>query len=101
VTGRRGKRCKQLLDNLKETRRYWKLKEEALDCIPWRARFRRGYAHVVRPTSDDVTSRAVESVHNTSYSDSISTAPVISLEYIYLIPNAFFLSSLAFKFIYH
>jgi hypothetical protein len=30
-TGRQGRRCKQLLDNLKETRRYWKLKEEALD----------------------------------------------------------------------
>jgi hypothetical protein len=31
-TGRRGRRCKQLLDDLKQTRRYWKLKEEALDC---------------------------------------------------------------------
>ena len=31
VTGRRGRRCKQLLDDLKETRgwAYWKLKEEA------------------------------------------------------------------------
>ena len=27
VTGRRGKRRKQLLDDLKETRGYWKLKE--------------------------------------------------------------------------
>jgi hypothetical protein len=31
VTGRHGKRCKQLVDGLKETRGYWKLKEEALD----------------------------------------------------------------------
>jgi hypothetical protein len=31
VTGRQCKRCKQLLDGLKETRGYWKLKEEALD----------------------------------------------------------------------
>jgi hypothetical protein len=30
MTGRRGRRCKQLLDDLKEKRRYWKLKEEAL-----------------------------------------------------------------------
>jgi hypothetical protein len=30
-TGRRGRRCKQLLDDLKDKRRYWKLKEEALD----------------------------------------------------------------------
>ena len=31
VTGRRGRRRKQLLNDLKETRGYWKLKEEALD----------------------------------------------------------------------
>jgi hypothetical protein len=31
VRGRREKRRKQLLDGLKEARRYWKLKEEALD----------------------------------------------------------------------
>jgi hypothetical protein len=28
--GRRWRRRKQLLDNVKETKRYWKLKEEAL-----------------------------------------------------------------------
>jgi hypothetical protein len=31
ITGRRGRRRKQLLDDLKEKRRYCKLKEEALD----------------------------------------------------------------------
>jgi hypothetical protein len=31
MTGRRGRRRKQLLDDIKEKRRYWKLKEEALD----------------------------------------------------------------------
>jgi hypothetical protein len=35
LTGRRGKRCKQLLDDLKENRGYWKLKEEALDRSLW------------------------------------------------------------------
>jgi hypothetical protein len=30
VMGRRGRRIKRLLDNLKEKRRCWKLKEEAL-----------------------------------------------------------------------
>jgi hypothetical protein len=30
-TRRQGRRCKQLLDDLKEARRYWKLKEEAQD----------------------------------------------------------------------
>jgi hypothetical protein len=39
VTGRRGKRCKQPLDDLKEKRRYCKLKEEALDRSLWRTGF--------------------------------------------------------------
>jgi hypothetical protein len=34
--GRRGRRCKQLLDDLKKTRSYWKLKQEALDLTVWR-----------------------------------------------------------------
>jgi hypothetical protein len=36
--GRRGGRLKQLLDDLKETRRYWKLKQVALDRTLWRIR---------------------------------------------------------------
>jgi hypothetical protein len=43
VTGRRVMRRKQLLDDLKEKRGYWKLKEEALDRTLWRTRFGRGY----------------------------------------------------------
>ena len=31
VTGRRGRRRRQLLDDLNETNGYWKLKEEAMD----------------------------------------------------------------------
>jgi hypothetical protein len=42
VTVRRGRRLKQLLNDLKEKRGYWKLKGEALDGIPWRSRFGRG-----------------------------------------------------------
>ena len=42
VTGRRGRRRKQLLDYLKETRGHWKLKEEALDRTLWKIRFGRG-----------------------------------------------------------
>ena len=30
--GRRGKRSKQVLDDLKERRGYWKMKDESLDC---------------------------------------------------------------------
>ena len=40
VTGR-GKKHKQLLHDLKETREYWKLKDEALDRALWRTRFGR------------------------------------------------------------
>jgi hypothetical protein len=33
ITGRRGRKRKQLVHDLKETRGYWKFKEEALDII--------------------------------------------------------------------
>jgi hypothetical protein len=52
VRGRRGRRHKQLLDELKETGSYWKLKEEALDCTLRRTRFGRGYGPVVRQTTE-------------------------------------------------
>jgi hypothetical protein len=52
MTGRRRRRRKQLLDDLKEKRRYWKLKEEALDRTLWRTRFGRGYGPVVRQTTE-------------------------------------------------
>jgi len=47
VTRRRGTRCKQLLDDRKETRIYWKLEAEDLDRTRWRVRFGRGYGPVV------------------------------------------------------
>jgi hypothetical protein len=52
MTGRRGRRRKQLLDDLKKKRRYWKLKEEALDCTLWKTRFGRGYGPLVRQTAE-------------------------------------------------
>jgi hypothetical protein len=52
MTGRRGRRRKQLLDDLIEKRRYWKLKEEALDRTLWRTDFGRGYGPVVRQTAE-------------------------------------------------
>ena len=48
VTGRRGRRRKELLDDLKERRGYSHLKEEALDRTMWRAGFGRGFGPVVR-----------------------------------------------------
>jgi hypothetical protein len=48
VKGRRGRRCKQVLEDLKERRGHCKLKEEALDQTLWKTRFGRGYGPVVR-----------------------------------------------------
>jgi hypothetical protein len=36
----RERKCKQILDGLKEMRRYWILKEEALVCILWRTGYK-------------------------------------------------------------
>jgi hypothetical protein len=47
-----GRRRKQLLDDLKEKKRYWKLKEEALDRTLWRTRLGRIYVPVVRQTAE-------------------------------------------------
>jgi len=41
VTGRRGRRRKQLLDDLKGRKRVWKLEEEALGHSLWRIRYGR------------------------------------------------------------
>ena len=42
VTWRRGKRRKQLLNDIKEKRGYWKMKEEGLGRTLWRTRFGTG-----------------------------------------------------------
>jgi hypothetical protein len=52
VTGRRGRRRKQLLDDLKEKRGYWKWKKEALDCTLWGTLIGRVYELVVRERTD-------------------------------------------------
>jgi len=51
VTGRRGRRRRKLLDDLKGRRGYSHLKEEALDRIVWRAPFGRGFGLVVEQTA--------------------------------------------------
>jgi hypothetical protein len=47
VRGRRGRRRRKLLDDLKERRRYSHLKKEALDRTVCRARFGRGFEPVL------------------------------------------------------
>jgi hypothetical protein len=51
VKRRRGRRCKQLLDDLEERSGYWKLKGEALDGSVWRIRFGRGCGPAARQTT--------------------------------------------------
>jgi len=51
VTGRRGRRRRRLLGDLKERRGYSHLNEKALDRNMWRAGFGRGFGPVVRQTS--------------------------------------------------
>jgi len=51
VSGRRGRKRKQILDDLKENCVYWKLKEETIDLSLWRTLFGRGFGLVVRETT--------------------------------------------------
>jgi len=52
VTGRRGRRRRKILDDLKERRGYSHLKEEAPDRTVWRAYFGRGFGTLVRLLSE-------------------------------------------------
>ena len=53
VKGRRQRRNKQLLDDLKENSECFKFKEKALYRTPWRIHFGRGYGPVVnRPQNE-------------------------------------------------
>ena len=55
MTGRQGRRRKNLLDDLTERTGYSNLKEEALDRTMWRARFGRAFGPVVRQTAKGMT----------------------------------------------
>jgi len=52
VTRTRGRRHKQLLDDLKDRRGYSHLKEEALDRTMWRNHFGGGFGPVIRQNID-------------------------------------------------
>jgi hypothetical protein len=49
---KRGRIHKQLLDDLKEKKGYWKFKEESLDRALWRTRFGEGYGSFVRQLTE-------------------------------------------------
>jgi hypothetical protein len=54
IKGKRrgGRRSRELLDALKERRRDWSFKEEALDHTLWKTRVRRGYGFVIKKTAE-------------------------------------------------
>ena len=67
VTGRRGRRRRKLLDDLKERRGYYDLKKEALDCTMWRARF----GPVVRQTTKWMNYQLYKAVEKCELSSSL------------------------------
>ena len=52
MTGRRRRRCKQLLNDLKEKRGHWKVKDEALDRTLCRNGFGSGSGPVLRQSTE-------------------------------------------------
>jgi len=46
------KRSKPLPDDLKEKRRYWKLKDETLDHTVWKIHFGRGNGRIIRQATE-------------------------------------------------
>ena len=52
MTRIRGRRRKELLDDIKDMRGYCQLKEEALDRTMWRNRFGRGFGPVICQITD-------------------------------------------------
>ena len=52
ITRRQGRRCKKLLDDLKDRRGYSHLEEEALDRTVWRNRFGEGFGPVIRQNTE-------------------------------------------------
>jgi hypothetical protein len=63
--GRRGKRSKQLPDEIKEKRAYCKLKEEALYRALWRMGLRRSYGDVIKQINQQIAKPATKP-HNTN-----------------------------------
>ena len=76
VTRRRGRRRKKLLDDLKDRRGYFHLKEDASDRTMWRNRFGRGFGPVVRQTTEKDKISSVLLFRFSLYSTLFSHLPV-------------------------
>ena len=75
VTGRRGRRSRKLLDDLKERRAYSLLKEEALDRTVWRAGFGRGFGPVVKQTTKWMMNMSVRTKLRPEFLHTLSNDP--------------------------
>jgi hypothetical protein len=76
VTRRRGRRRKQLVDDLGDRRWYSHLKEEALNRTKWRNRFGRGCGPVVWQITDELANKAylttlVENVNYNRFKEAV------------------------------
>jgi hypothetical protein len=76
VTGRQGRRRRKLLDDLKESRGYSHLKEEALDRTMWKARFGRGFGPVVRQTAKWMNGKQQRTVFTRTQKTQLHLSPV-------------------------
>jgi hypothetical protein len=63
VTGRQGRRRRKLLDDLKERRGYYHLKEVTVDRTMWRGCFGRGFGPVVRQTTKLMNDEYIRAVN--------------------------------------
>ena len=77
VTGRRARRGKQLLDELKKKIGYWKLRQEALDRTRWRTRFGKGYGPVISQPMEWVNEWLVWPHRRSNYMWKVLTKPVL------------------------
>jgi len=70
MTARRGGRIKQLSNERKERRRYWKLRQKAEDCTPWRTRLEGSIRLVCRlflPRNSNAVTKKKYDFCNTCY----------------------------------
>lgn len=69
MMGRQRKRCKQLLHELEEMTKYWKLNKKALACTLWRYHLGRGYRPVIRKTDHRMNDELSEAQQHSWYTD--------------------------------
>jgi hypothetical protein len=72
VTGRRGRRRRRLLDDVKERRGDSHLKEETRDGVTWRAHFGRGFGPVVRQTAKRINLKLMTYEPDSQFSSLVS-----------------------------